>query len=210
MKLKRYLELANDILVNSENEIEKFTGLLHLQKHLSLTIQVTTTDTVIKHPSKEVNKFDLFELFLEFSSSIKVCSSPLKSELNFKIPILSIPWKIRSLSGCFMTIGGTSSTFREHKASHYPNTLIYPLNTIHISNGRHSMLVGILEGTGTITIDQVLDISESYQSIYFDGTYFRFKRGNKILKKSPLAEFGIMYEIGRLIKENNLTIHFSP
>lgn len=86
LKLKHYLEFANDILVNSENELEKFTGLLHLQKHLSLTIQVTTTNNVIKNPSKEVNKFNLFELFLELSPRIKVYSPPLKSELNFKIP----------------------------------------------------------------------------------------------------------------------------
>lgn len=164
----------------------------------------------LKNPSKDVNKFNLFELLLELSPNIKVANPPLKSGLNFKLPILSIPWKVNSLCGCFVAIGGTSRPFQEDKSSHCPNTFIYPLNTIHISNGRHSMLVGILEGTGVITIDQILDISESYQSIYFDGTYFRFKRGNKILKKSPLVEFGIMYEIGRLIKENNLTIHFSP
>lgn len=207
LKLKRYLEFANCILVNSENTQEKLTGLLHLQKHLSLIIQTTSTDNVIKNPSKEVNNFDLFSLFLELSPTVISYNPPLKSSLNFKSPILSLPWKITSLCNCFSTIGGASYPFQENKASHSPNTLIHPLNTIHISNGRHSMLVGVLEGTGTITIDQIFDISESYHSVYFDGTYFRFKKGNKILRKAPIVEIGIMYEVGRLAMENNLIFH---
>lgn len=91
MKLKRYLEFANCILVNSENTQEKLTGLLHLQKHLSLIIQTTSTDNVIKNPSKEVNNFDLFSLFLELSPTVTSYNPPLKSSLNFKSPILSIP-----------------------------------------------------------------------------------------------------------------------
>lgn len=208
LKLKHYLEFANNILDKSENEQEKFTGLLHLQKHLSLLIQTTLIDNVIKNPSKEVNKFDIFEFFLDLSSKNSSCIPPLKNNLNFRMPVLFIPWKIRSLSGCFATIGGTSKPFQESKSSHYPNILIFPLNTIYISNGRHSMIVGILEGTETITIDHILDISFSYQTVYFDGTYFRLKEGNKILKKMPLVEIGIMYEIGRLIFSNNLTLDF--
>lgn len=70
----------------------------------------------------------------------------------------------------------------------------------------HSFSTGTLESNSYIRTDKIINLKNSYSSIYFDGKYFRKIDTNKKLFKAPSLEFGILYEIGRFVLK--LDIHW--
>ena len=58
------------------------------------------------------------------------------------------------------------------KLNHYAN-IIEPIGITILYNGNHSTLTGILKGEGILYPREVVDISQLYDNIYFDGNYYR-------------------------------------
>ncbi|CUQ30544.1 DUF6710 family protein [Clostridium baratii] len=138
----------------------------------------------------------------------------IKIELG-KDPTLSAPWKEKRLLKCFVTIGSEikyidkvynikeKATWKQDYQNHY-SILYMPMGVTVIGNGNHSSATGILKKEGIIEINEIIDLSDTYDTIKFDGEYFINIESNEKICKPSFYEFGIIYEIGRLIKEKGI------
>ena len=138
----------------------------------------------------------------------------IKIELG-KDPTLSAPWKENRLLKCFVTIGSEikyidkvynikeKATWKQDYQNHY-SILYMPMGVTVIGNGNHSSATGILKKEGIIEINEIIDLSDTYDTIKFDGEYFINIESNEKICKPSFYEFGIIYEIGRLIKEKGI------
>lgn len=88
--------------------------------------------------------------------------------------------------------------------------LFLPIGVTEICEGRHSVYSGIVKGVGKLTYtpgdknQKVFDISYLYDEIYYDGYCYRNISENKKIEEVPF-EYGCIFEIGRLIKEHNIS-----
>lgn len=139
-----------------------------------------------------------------------ICPVPLSQTLSVDIamnPVLSFPWDFNKLANSMSTIGHTiNAPFSYRESNHFDNTIISPVNLLIIGNGFHSSFSGIYDSRAVLPINYTLDISPLYSDIYFDGLYYRHTKCNHILESPPNKSTGIIYEIGRLLIENNLNL----
>lgn len=71
--------------------------------------------------------------------------------------------------------------------------------------GNHSIAAGIFNFQGEVIPTIVEDISGLNNYVYCDGTYYRRKDNNEIISQVKYFEFGIIFEIGRLMVEKNIS-----
>lgn len=211
-QLQNYVDFANKIVNYSSSKAEMYNGLLHLQKHLSLVIQNKITNQVISNPLHGVPRNDkeftniLYGLTGKIMDSVD--DSDKKSVALTEFPTISFPWNRDRLREQFIQIGNIASNpFVEDPLNHFNNTLIYPLNLLMVLNGRHSSTTGMLESNAILSIDQQFDLSPTFDDYYFDGC--QFISNNPELKNihTTFLEFGIMYEIGRIIYKHQCGIY---
>jgi hypothetical protein len=100
----------------------------------------------------------------------------------------------------FDSPGGTFEQTRNHNIE-----LWLPLGIYWVHNGNHSPTVGIIQSEGVIVPLDVYDISELYEYIYSDGNKFYNKFDGSEFDDVNCVEFAAIFEIGRLIKEKNIT-----
>lgn len=203
-QLQSYIDFANSIVTYSSSKEEMDNGLLHLQKHLSLIIQNKITSQVISNPlhgvPRNAEKFKSILYGLTGKIMDSVDDSDRQSVILTEFPVISFPRDKNRLRDKFRQIGDiVNNPFVEDPQNHRNNTLIYPLNLLLVLNGHHSSTTGMLENNSSLSIDQQIDLSSAFDNYYFDGYKFISKnpRFNNIHPTFP--EFGIMYEIGRII-----------
>ncbi|MEZ7662122.1 DUF6710 family protein [Rothia dentocariosa] len=143
-----------------------------------------------------------------------------KGAPNFRInsiPLLVSPWHP---SRVIENISDINTNNVLHPCDNMRNTYIYPLGFSVATNGNHSQLSAILQNAGNSSIERVLDISELYKYIYFDGESYKSNISNidrKFHIPSPEEHsrgldheykyseeelcIGVLYEIGRLLLE---------
>lgn len=117
-------------------------------------------------------------------------------------------WKLDRLYGGLLNIGSNlNNPFNDNENSCHG--YIYPIGIAIVdSNGTHSNFVGsLLEEGEEIHCNHLEDISQMYSKIYFDGTYYREKETKKIIDRGNdllegFKECGILFEIGRILKEH--------
>ena len=139
----------------------------------------------------------------------------IKIELG-KDPTLSAPWRKDRLLKCFTTIGSEikyiekvyntkgKASWKQDNQNH-TSILYMPMGVTIMANGYHSSATGILKKEGIVEVDEIIDLSDTYDTVKFDGEYFIDIERNKKICKPSFYEFGIIYEIGRLIKEKGIT-----
>lgn len=139
-----------------------------------------------------------------------ICPVPHCNALSVDIamnPVLSFPRDFDRLADSMSTIGRTiDMPFSYRESNHFDNTIISPINLLIIGNGFHSSFSGIYDSRAVLPINYTLDISPLYSDIYFDGLYYRHTKCNHILESPSNKSTGIIYEIGRLLTENNLNL----
>ncbi|WP_300122986.1 DUF6710 family protein [uncultured Enterococcus sp.] len=200
--INKYMEAVNKIIKNSNKQAIKL-GIFHLQNHLTRQIQARAIEQVIIGDEWEKEEWLLTCIY-------KMPHEYIKSGTDIKVNISSFPCvsfvasKTR-LINCFKWIGYPVNPFLQG-TNHSPIYYLYPLNVIYCSNGMHSFSTGTLESNSYIRTDKIINLKNSYSSIYFDGKYFRKIDTNKKLFKAPSLEFGILYEIGRFVLK--LDIHW--
>lgn len=145
-----------------------------------------------------------------YSELSQARSIPLSNTLHIDIalnPTLSFPWNFERLANSLSTIGSNiSQPFNYQESNHFNNTLIFPINLLIIGNGYHSSFSGIYDSTAILPAHHVLDISPLYCDIYFDGIAYRHTKCHHILESPLNKSAGIIYEIGRLLTEQNLNL----
>lgn len=127
---------------------------------------------------------------------------PISLSKNLVIPLA---WNTSRFVNCISSIGNDmNNNFAYDVINHY-SLLILPLNITIMYNGNHSILTGILKGEGTIFPTEIVDITYMYENrIKFDGCNFINENGLE-LHHAKYFELGILYEVGRLLNENNIS-----
>lgn len=124
-------------------------------------------------------------------------------------PVITTVWEKGRLINTLSDIGIPSNEWKEQRLNHYAN-LFLPLGLCILDNGFHSTYSGIIKAKGSFAFNDdcnhhIYDITPSYDYMLFDGVYYKTKDGNRILGRGLSFEFGCIYEIGRIISENNIS-----
>lgn len=91
-----------------------------------------------------------------------------------------------------------------HPCSNIKNFYIYPLDVVICGGGNHSQFSAKLRQEGETHISEIIDISNLYTEITFDGENF-IDSNNEIIKSCENEGekiIGVLYEIGRLLRKN--------
>ena len=80
-----------------------------------------------------------------------------------------------------------------------------PLGIGWVKGGNHSITSGIIQGEGTIIIEEVYDISAVYQHVICDGDTFRRQHDGSKIASVKNVEFAGIFEIGRLMLQNGVS-----
>lgn len=121
----------------------------------------------------------------------------LQEQLILKLVTPEEPWKV-NFSGEVM--------------------LIMPIGVTFFTGGIHSAFVGAYKRDGVIHIRQgeqhgrynAIDISDMYNYIYFDGTYYRFIYDDSKAALATNYDFGCIFEIGRHFYELDISFNGIP
>ena len=147
--------------------------------------------------NEKSNNFKFSEMFEE-NKDLKV---DLKEDF-----VLPVAWNRSRFINNMCGIGrDCNNSFKYDEMNHF-SYYIRPLSIALVYNGNHSILTGILKNEGKIIPTQIIDLSERYKQIKFDGTYYRDISNNNILQKVKFFELGCLFEIGRLLIENSIVI----
>lgn len=80
-----------------------------------------------------------------------------------------------------------------------------PLGIGWVKGGNHSITSGIVQGEGTITVDEVYDISAVYEHVTCDGDTFSRRHDGSTIAQVENVEFAGIFEIGRLMLEKGVS-----
>lgn len=218
-RLKKYLHFIHQILSynfnSSDNILLQKNAIQKIIKLLSLDVQ----QTIIEHTIN--NEFDYdFDLFFtqktffcsKCQTTLDIChtSTKISSQIPFDIsfqPAISSPWNSQRLVRSFGSIGKqVSNPFHFEEINHMNSLLIFPLNLLIIGNGYHSSTSGIFDIESIYYPQDLLDISDWYKEIYFDGNFFKHITCDHKLYNPENKSLGIIYEIGRLLQQKNISL----
>ncbi|MGO4038136.1 DUF6710 family protein [Staphylococcus pseudintermedius] len=147
----------------------------------------------------------------------KFSESNLYTGVNLKIyndrdPIVTHVWNSDRLANAIRNIGKgmidkrymnidikKEHAFKYDELNH-KGEYIYPLGITNIYNGNHSISAGLNKSEGNVIIDEIVDISDLYDRYKFDGKYLINRETGK--KDQIYFEFGVIFEIGRLLLEH--------
>jgi len=83
-------------------------------------------------------------------------------------------------------------------------SLLLPFGVGIVIGGNHSIAAGIINGEGELTTDEVIDLSQLYEYIEYDGVNMLRKHNKKQFFKPQAEELGILFDLGRLMLKNNV------
>lgn len=120
--------------------------------------------------------------------------------------VIPWPWHSQRLVDSIINIGPGRrwESWKEDKKNHYLE-LWLPFGLFWVHGGNHSISVGILQGTGTITAKSVYDVSNIYNYVYSDGENFYRKFDNTIISEVENMELAAIFEIGRLMAKHSIS-----
>lgn len=220
-KFDNYISFSQKILsyhfgnLRIPDDLARMNAINKLLRILSLNIQ----DNIICHVlNNEYNyvfepiltKDSLYcckcHQSLNFLAGISRPGSPIAFDLSMN-PVISPCWNIDRL---ICALGNISPyigcPFSFDKMNHFSSILIKPVNLLIIGNGFHSTTSGIYDTNAIYFPECIWDISNWYDIIYFDGIAFYHSKCNALLYSPEQKEIGIIYEIGRLLLDNNLNL----
>ena len=160
----------------------------------------------------KANNDEMYEIL----TNIKEIRLPDEKELIVRLgkdPIITHPRTLKKLDDKFVEFSSdkkpwieqTDQKCLQHIKLYLPMGL-----SIVVKNGNHSVSLGMVKSDGIITIDnkvltdgeaknKVLNMSALYDLIEFDGEHFVKRKSKKRMTNSVCFEFGVAFEIGRLI-----------
>ncbi|MCY9594140.1 DUF6710 family protein [Paenibacillus chitinolyticus] len=120
--------------------------------------------------------------------------------------VLPWPWNKGRQLNSMVNIGkGRFWGEWEEKSNNHNIEFWLPMRIGFVNGGNHSISAGILNGVGDLKPAYVYDISPIYEHVYTDGINFYRTNGNTIIAKALSVEFAALFEIGRLMKDKNIT-----
>lgn len=123
-------------------------------------------------------------------------------------PIIARPWNIWRLTRAMDNIQDKWIQDNNHQVS-----LWLPYGVTFVSSGNHSITVGYLRNTGSVTTDDVYNVGEIHDYIYTDGIYYFRKSDDSICAEVTNFNLAVVFAIGGLIHkkrfsgEGNINFH---
>ncbi|MEI4527202.1 DUF6710 family protein [Priestia megaterium] len=120
--------------------------------------------------------------------------------------VIPWPWKRYRLANALTKIGPGRllGPWKEDKNNHFLE-LWLPLGLYWVNGGNHSISVGILQGNGKVSTDEVYDISQIYDHVTCDGSHYIREFDKEIIGKVDNIELAAIFEIGRLLTRQSIS-----
>ena len=166
--------------INKDVIIEK----LFFPLHLSVTLGAQ--GKTFREASVKVQKFDK-----------DVCLG--------KDVVLPWPWKRERYIDTISNIGEGKKSENWQQDIDHSLELWLPMGISWVCGGNHSIASGIIQGIGKVTPNYVYDIKKVYDYIKCDGRNYIRIEDDAILAPVRNLEFAAIFEIGRMMKDNNIS-----
>lgn len=142
--------------------------------------------------------------YLKVRDIIKVVKAKKKINLSRDL-VLPWPWKRERLLSCMLNIGeGRKWGSWNQDFNNHDVVVWLPIGLAWVWGGNHSITIGIIQG-GEVVPKYYQDMSELYNYVRSDGKNFIRIEDNEILSTVKSVEFAAIFEIGRLLKEQNIS-----
>lgn len=220
IRYKNYISFSKKIMSYSFNNLlipdnlTRINAINKLIRILSLNIQENIISHVLNSEysyffESVLTKPELYcckcNTSISCSYNIYRPERPISFDLSIN-PVISPCWNSDRLICALGNIGPHIRPFSFDKLNHFSSILIMPINLLIIGNGFHSSTSGIYDTNAIYHPEYILDISNWYKTIHFNGIAFYHSACNRLLYSPEQKEIGIIYEIGRLLIENNLNL----
>ena len=172
--------------------------------YLLSTEEVSTKDNIVARRVMFETFTPINENGLKLDSLMKEIQSDKKIFLN-KDVVLPWAWERTRLINCIARIGEGRHCGKWEQDNNHTTELWLPMGITWVSSGNHSISTGIIQGDGVLAPTKIYDMSQIYDYIYCDGIYYRLKFDNSIFQSVSNVEFAAIFEIGRLMIENNIS-----
>ena len=210
-KLNKVLEVASQIIDQNDNKDVRKHPIYSLIKsmvkyHLYDIVRALYEGDVVPYVDSLYNNVGAYLLNSDILKNIKIYNereSGIDIDLA-KNAVLVCAWNRERFVDAVLNIGENGGKSFEYDKINHRSAYIYPIGLTIVYNGNHSILSGILNGEGFIRANETYDLMPTYEYMYFDGMYFRTKNGDRILYKVDRFELGALYEIGRILTNNNI------
>lgn len=213
-----YIRAVKDIIYSTKPSPQKIVAINKILKVLTLKIQNYIIDQVI------INHSNSYTFRADFPKQNKSCACPsctsnyilyaktmpLVNSITLPIvttPIISPTWNYNRLIENFSNISiALNNPYFYDKINHYDTIIYLPTGICVCQNGIHSTTTAVYDDYGSIVANGYINTEKWYSEIYFDGTAFYCKKCKSIITTPPCPEVGILFEIGRVLIENKLSM----
>ena len=199
----RFINKIKDLIESND-----FSSVKHLIKTLTdyLTLK-EATHCLLRNNTHSTDKNDMllwtiYGLYRNFD--VKTIDCDLKFSINELNLILNTWNEDRIVSN----IKGINSTNILYPCNNIRNYYIYPLDIVICGGGNHSQFSAKLRLEGESHISQIIDLSNLYSGLEFDGVNFvDINNKNEIVKSCDNEGeiiIGTLFEIGRLLVKHKV------
>lgn len=119
--------------------------------------------------------------------------------------VLPWPWSVERYVSTISRIGEGRDWGPWVEDRNHDVYMWLPLGISWVGRGNHSISSGIIHGNGVIKHTKVYDISLIYNYIKCDGLNYIRIQDNTIISEVKDLNFAIIFEIGRIMVENNIS-----
>lgn len=215
-----YISFVKDILSFTYPSTTKNPNLLRLNAidKILRDLALNEQHYILQYAMRDEHDFFYHPIFSQNAPKCPKCGelhnchatiTTPKTPISFDIahhPTISKPWNRARLINTLSSIGSSvDKPFTFDKLNHFGSTLFPLFNLLLIRNGFHSSTCGIYETKAIYHPEYICDCSSFYNEVYFDGISFRHVPCNHVISTPANKSIGTIYEIGRLILENNLS-----
>ncbi|AXL70970.1 DUF6710 family protein [Pseudomonas aeruginosa] len=191
-------------------------GLSSLVRLIAAPLQArATTSLVFQSAHGARSAYDLSDLFGSLSAQITVEGLTVDqvgvrlTEARYRLrlgrdPILAVPWSESSLTNAIANIGHSRRMGEWRADFNHKVELLLPFGLTLVHGGNHSLAAGITNAEGTVVAETVIDLAPLYAHVRYDGVSMIRTHDGFNLWTPVDEEFGILFEIGRLMVENRV------
>ncbi len=226
-KLNNILSFASDICsrLSMDPKCERCINIMFRLIKIN-TDRILSEKILSVMDGTEISNFSFLNLMFEKVSSVDNnilnCIQQIELQRDIclhipEIPLIVSPYSSIKLRDNIISESTDRKNWKQQTGINAQNFVLYlPIGiTFVFDNGNHSTTGGYIKNAGNIIISNnnphtlVYDMGKLYDIIRFDGTNYRLKSSNRKIAKEKSFEFGTTFEIGRIIKNYNISFTYN-
>lgn len=119
--------------------------------------------------------------------------------------VLPWPWHSLRFEDALIEIGKYNKRGAWRQDLNHDIYMLQPVGVCFVDSGNHSIAAGIVKGEGSITDYRIIDMTVLYSLMYCDGINYYRTADNSVIQEVENVEFAVIFEIGRKLKELNIS-----